>query len=58
MNYFTKSLCNKAAKLKFINLDYIAKYLEVLRDAKQSKEESTMNKVIHLNTKDILLIRF
>lgn len=46
MNYFTKSLCNKAAKLKFINLDYVDKYLEILRDAKHVKEESTMNRVI------------
>lgn len=46
MNYFTKSLCNKAAKLQFINLDYIDKYLEVLRNAKYSKEDSTLNKVI------------
>lgn len=45
MNYFTKSLCDKTAKLQFVNLDYIDKYLEVLRDAKCSKEESTMNKV-------------
>lgn len=48
MNFFTKSLCNKAAKLQFINLEYVDKYLEVLRVAKKSKEESTMNKVIHL----------
>lgn len=45
MNYFTKSLCNKAAKLQFINLSYINKYLEVLRKAKNAKEESTINKV-------------
>lgn len=45
MNYFTKSLCNKAAKLQFINLDYANKYLEVLRKAKNTKEESTLNKV-------------
>lgn len=54
MNYFTKSLCNKVAKLKFINLNYIDKYLEVLCNAKHSKEESTMNKVIHLNVKYIM----
>lgn len=46
MNYFTKSLCNKAAKLQFINLNYIDKYLEVLRDAQHSKEDATINKVI------------
>ncbi|XP_025412604.1 ras GTPase-activating-like protein IQGAP1 isoform X2 [Sipha flava] len=44
MNYFTKSLCNKAAKLQFINLNYIDKYLEVLRNAQHSKEDATMNK--------------
>lgn len=44
MNYFTKSLCNKAAKLNFINLDYIEKYLAVLRDIKHSKEDSALNK--------------
>lgn len=48
MNYFTKSLCNKTAKLQFINLDYIHEYLEVLRNAKYLKKESTMNKVIYL----------
>lgn len=48
MNYFTKSLCNKAAKLQFINLNCIDKYLEVLCDAKRSKEESTMNKVTRM----------
>jgi len=47
MNYFTNSLCNKAAKLQLINLDYIEKYLEILRDAKHSKEKSTMNKVLY-----------
>jgi len=51
MNYFTKCLCNKAAKLHFINLDYIDKYLAVLRNVKYSKEESTLNKVIYLNLK-------
>jgi len=45
MNYFTKSLCNNATKLQFINLDYIDKYFEVLRDAKATKKESSMNKV-------------
>lgn len=45
MNFFTKSLCNKVAKLQFINLDYIDKYLEVLRSAKYIKEESTLNRV-------------
>lgn len=49
MNYFTKSLLNKTAKLQFINLDYIHEYLKVLHDAKRSKEESTNNKVIYLN---------
>jgi len=49
MNYFTKCLCNKAAKLNFINLDYIDKYLAVLRNVKYSKEETTLNKVIYLN---------
>jgi hypothetical protein len=49
MNYFTKSLCNKAAKLHFINLDYIDKYLAILRDVKHSKEDSALNKVIHFN---------
>lgn len=47
MNYFTKSLCNKAAKLNFINLDYIEKYLAVLRDVKHSKEDSALNKVMY-----------
>lgn len=50
MNYFTKSLCNKAAKLQFINLDYVEKYLKILRDAKKSKEETTMNKVFFYNS--------
>lgn len=58
MNYFTKSLCNKAAKLQFINLDYIDKYLAVLRDAKHSKEESTLNKVLDLNLKISIIILF
>lgn len=49
MNYFTKSLCNKAAKLNFINLDYIEKYLAVLRDVKHSKEDSALNKVMYSN---------
>ncbi|XP_050432882.1 ras GTPase-activating-like protein IQGAP1 [Adelges cooleyi] len=44
MNHFTKCLTNRVAQLQFINLDYIEKYLEILRDAKQAKEESTMNK--------------
>jgi len=52
MNYFTKSLCNKAAKLHFINLDYIDKYLAILREVKHYKEESTLNKVIYLKLKD------
>lgn len=45
INYFTKSLCNKVTKLQFINLDYVNKYLEVLRKAKNTKEETTLNKV-------------
>jgi len=53
MNYFTKCLCNKAAKLHFINLDYIDKYLAVLRNVKYSKEESTLNKVIYLNLRTL-----
>jgi len=51
MNYFTKCLCNKAAKLHFLLLYYIDKYLTVLRNVKYSKEESTLNKVIYLNLK-------
>ncbi|XP_050539005.1 ras GTPase-activating-like protein IQGAP1 [Daktulosphaira vitifoliae] len=44
MNNFTKCLTNKMANLQFINLDYIENYLVVLRHAKQTKENSTMNK--------------
>jgi hypothetical protein len=55
MNYFTKSLCNKAAKLQFINLNYIDKYLEVLRNAQHSKEDATMNKVIQNQESSALL---
>lgn len=51
MNHFTQSICNKAAKLQCINLDYINQYFQVLCDAKNSKEESTMNKVVHSNKK-------
>lgn len=56
MNFFTKCLCNKVAKLQFINLDYIDKYLEILRDAKHAKEESTMNKVIYLNFQELMYL--
>lgn len=51
MNYFTKSLSNKAAKLQFVNLDYVDKYFQVLHSAKTTKEESTMNKVTRLKSK-------